>query len=632
MKQLTIKQKAQRYDETIERAKKVLLDCTPEEQKVVEYISPELKESEDEKIRKSLIHLVHLYGGEFGMIDANTSVEKAIAWLEKQGESELSKDLCEYIAELSKQFPEVSFAKLSRIAVRVKNWLEKQVPINEEAEKEKNDYVSGQFLYCKGSFNEFKEGESYWIEYIGNDTYIGRSDNILNQKFHITPRQLYTWLDPRHPEKQGEQKQEANYPKFDFNDILALQCCMETVKKVQEDKELYGQLQSLHDRLYDAYRLEKQGNHKPIDKIQLGKKYKCIASPRYSTFRRGNIYKPVDNFLCNLMNLCYECFEPIEDSEQKPADKVEPKFKVGDWITNGDYTWKIVEVKSLNYILQSQDGNIVDDTISYVDKDFRCWTIQDAKPGNVLIDKSGSRECPFIFKETKPSYIKTDVPNPLTVLGYCGISGAGFTKSSGWGDTANCIYYPATKNQRDTLEMAITNAGYEWNAEKKELRKLSHSKVTKISDQVQKLAESKQETKPNGGIVYEDFNEGDGYYKVNLEYLSKSQVELIENLVDSWQNHANNSVEWSEEDYDKISSIKYLLHELDNHNFDDWFDKIKSLKPQQKQEWSEEDEIGLSDTLWAIQQARAIAKDENDMGNLWYAENWLKDLKDRVYL
>ena len=46
--------------------------------------------------------------------------------------------------------------------------------------------------------------------------------------------------------------------------------------------------------------------------------------------------------------------------------------------------------------------------------------------------------------------------------------------------------------------------------------------------------------------------------------------------------------------------------------------------------WSKEDEAGLSDTLWAIQQARAIAKDENDMGNLWYAEKWLKSLKDRV--
>lgn len=50
---------------------------------------------------------------------------------------------------------------------------------------------------------------------------------------------------------------------------------------------------------------------------------------------------------------------------------------------------------------------------------------------------------------------------------------------------------------------------------------------------------------------------------------------------------------------------------------------------QKPAEWSDEDEAGLSDALWAIQQARAIAKDENDMGNLWYAENWLKHLKDR---
>ena len=59
--------------------------------------------------------------------------------------------------------------------------------------------------------------------------------------------------------------------------------------------------------------LEKQGEQKPIDKIQLGKKYKCIASPRYSTFMKGQIYKPEDKFLCSLMNFCSDCFEPIED-------------------------------------------------------------------------------------------------------------------------------------------------------------------------------------------------------------------------------------------------------------------------------------------------------------------------------
>lgn len=46
--------------------------------------------------------------------------------------------------------------------------------------------------------------------------------------------------------------------------------------------------------------------------------------------------------------------------------------------------------------------------------------------------------------------------------------------------------------------------------------------------------------------------------------------------------------------------------------------------------WNAEDEVGLGDTLWALEQARTIAKDENDMGNLWYAEGWLKSLKERA--
>ena len=34
------------------------------------------------------------------------------------------------------------------------------------------------------------------------------------------------------------------------------------------------------------------------------------------------------------------------------------------------------------------------------------------------------------------------------------------------------IIHPATKEQRDTLERVITNAGYRWNANKKELKKI----------------------------------------------------------------------------------------------------------------------------------------------------------------
>ena len=68
----------------------------------------------------------------------------------------------------------------------------------------------------------------------------------------ITCEEILAWL-----EKQDKNIQ-VMCPTFTFDDILALQCCMETVKKVQEDKELYGQLQSLHNRLHDAYWLGKQ--------------------------------------------------------------------------------------------------------------------------------------------------------------------------------------------------------------------------------------------------------------------------------------------------------------------------------------------------------------------------------------
>jgi hypothetical protein len=57
----------------------------------------------------------------------------------------------------------------------------------------------------------------------------------------------------------------------------------------------------------------------------------------------------------------------------------------------------------------------------------------------------------------------------------------------------------------------------------------------------------------------------------------------------------------------------------------------KTCKDEQKPtEWSEEDEAALGDALWCCKQAASIAKDENDMGNVWYAEHWLNSIKERV--
>lgn len=75
----------------------------------------------------------------------------------------VSEDLGDYVNELSKQFPEVSFAKLSRIAVRVAKWQkEKEYTCYEEAfedgakwqgEKDNEEKV----LTYKHGFNDCKE-------------------------------------------------------------------------------------------------------------------------------------------------------------------------------------------------------------------------------------------------------------------------------------------------------------------------------------------------------------------------------------------------------------------------------------------------------------------------------------------
>ena len=104
MKELSIEEKAKAYDEAIERAKKQL-----DEAKVFDYedeqiahdirtttydIFPELKESEDERIRKKLIDYfkgflegnedTYKVGG--GVTWEGLDVKDVIAWLEKKGE------------------------------------------------------------------------------------------------------------------------------------------------------------------------------------------------------------------------------------------------------------------------------------------------------------------------------------------------------------------------------------------------------------------------------------------------------------------------------------------------------------------------------------------------------------------
>ena len=78
MKELSIEQKAKRYDEIIEKANKMHSENCDACQMCIEELIPELAESEDEKIRKALCKAIWTYV-------PTEEGQEYIAWLEKQG-------------------------------------------------------------------------------------------------------------------------------------------------------------------------------------------------------------------------------------------------------------------------------------------------------------------------------------------------------------------------------------------------------------------------------------------------------------------------------------------------------------------------------------------------------------------
>lgn len=150
------------------------------------------------------------------------------------------------------------------------------------------------------------------------------------------------------------------------------------------------------------------------------------------------------------------------------TDKVEPKFKVvGDWIVQEKIgVYKVIEIcESWYEVVDNKDKHY---SIGF-DKEYMChlWTIKDAKDGDILVV---AKDCsPFIFKGF------TDSLHQGHPVAYGGIDKQAnmFIPSSGnrWWDDGE-IYYPATKEQRDFLFQKMKEAGYTWDAKKKELKKI----------------------------------------------------------------------------------------------------------------------------------------------------------------
>ena len=169
-----------------------------------------------------------------------------------------------------------------------------------------------------------------------------------------------------------------------------------------------------------------------------------------------------------------ECkgFCQMKRDEQKPADKVEPKFHEGDWIisdtANKDYhICKITGIKDGNYTIESIYGYKGYNQFDVFDNAYRLWNIKDAKDGDIISYDDGWT---CIFKNIHGIWYSS----------YCFITDDG-EFHTGYERHAvdakiNGNAHPATKEQRDLLFKKMKEACYEWGMLKRKINNYGKNK------------------------------------------------------------------------------------------------------------------------------------------------------------
>ena len=235
-----------------------------------------------------------------------------------------------------------------------------------------------------------------------------------------------------------------------------------------------------------------------------------------------------------------------KQGDHKFADKVEPKFKVGDWIVyhRNDSSTEIMNVYDIRDNRYYFNDNIhFSWSVKECDEKCHLWTIQDAKDGDVL--SWDDSKCISIFKNIYDE-------ESFNSYGFVGGCTGTFESRMSYHDIEGT--HPATKEQRNALGKAMADAGYTFDFKKKKLKEI--------------------EQKPNDKEMKET---------LRTEY-EKGRADVIAEM----QNHA-----WSKEDEKMISDIATYLNRYGNY---------------------------------------ILNKNEEKAAEIHKAADWIKSLKDKVYI
>ena len=493
MKKLSIEEKAKRYDEAIKKAKSKIKndkDHVLYEDDVIEMF-PELKESEDERIRKRIINALH------GDVLDMEETAKAIAWLEKQGE---------------------------------------QNPAEWHREDEQNlnaclGYIPDEPKFKIGDWLVHNERRNI-IKIVNATPLVYEVVNVLGYHYTITDTAI-----------------ENNYHLWSIADA--------------KDGDVLHSTGWHNDCIFIFNRLDNWKFDKSNGDRAVATGYCClsVSADNMEFGIQGpdcievDTVKPATNIQRNLLEKAMADagytfnFEKkkLEKISQKPADKVEPKFHEGDWVI-GSVTSN--EPRQIEEITEEGYKTTYGGWIGFsFEEDMHLWSIADAKDGDVLAYNDGSLT---IFRY-RLSGLNAGLYMSYVLL----------TDKIEFKQTCVSNSHPATKEQRDLLFQKMKEAGYEWDADKKELRKIKQHAWNEEDDGMLHGIIAFISTT---GCIVEGF---------------KTWIDWLKSLKDRVQPQPKQ--EWNEEDEKMFKDIVTRLFshpDVDKTEYDKSYHWLKSLRPQ----------------------------------------------------
>lgn len=436
----------EKYNKALERAKDILT-YKEVRREDMEYLFPELKESEDEKIKREIRNYI------WGSPDKLPERTKWLAWLEKQGKQKT--DSCTDCTN-------------DKGCVTCENG-------NMKETKSELKFHPGDWVILNDTVAQIFDKQKYG--FVGLD--IDGKDFFCNYG-HTNSMRLWSIEDAREGDVLVNSKGQpfifsGKYDDRNFGNPIAY-CGLNYQNKFKissgtywtNKREVAPATKEQCELLFQ--KMKEDGYEWDTEKKEL-RKMKEVNEDEMIKNDIIRVFKGEISFTSKKANEKYIAWLEKQGG-QKPADNIKPKFHPGDWII--DNIGNIYQIeKVFETITKDIFGYITVDGVYFNDNnDLRLWTIADAKDGDILYLQHKGAEHIIIYKK----FIKKNFHTILSV--HCAYDGStnDFFEDC---DSYYCItserdekeIHPATKEQCDTLFAKMKEAGYEWDNNKKKLNK-----------------------------------------------------------------------------------------------------------------------------------------------------------------